>query len=377
MKKTVIFLCLVILATAMYFYFTNKSSETNVLKSTDKVTQWELKPSLKYDMLCFINALVGDEYYLQYYQEDYNKFHTKFTPEVTSALRELNTQRQKYNIILGAWLSNLYSATDDETIDDMIATLNNDSEIWNNIEYSEDDKHAFETYGIKNLKIIFNFLKENKFDSYWKENILPRINERIEEIKDQGLTKYNIIPEVEKYTGFKLSSNKITVYLLYFAQPHGIRIQGTNLITDISYDFDTVVANAIHEMLHPPFQRDNTEFIHARDKLKDDEFIQEKIASQDKSHGYNSYEAYFEENCVDALEVLIREKFNILGVDAKDYFIDHDSGIDGLGVALYHLIKEDYSTKGESFQKFFIREVNTGKLASGKVRKLYNDFYAN
>src|SRR5271169_2969347 len=34
-------------------------------------TDWQLKPSLKYDTLCLLNALSGDPYYLEYYRAEY------------------------------------------------------------------------------------------------------------------------------------------------------------------------------------------------------------------------------------------------------------------------------------------------------------------
>ena len=44
-------------------------------------TDWQLKPSLKYDTLCLLNALSGDPYYLEYYRAEYERFHPLFTPE--------------------------------------------------------------------------------------------------------------------------------------------------------------------------------------------------------------------------------------------------------------------------------------------------------
>jgi len=44
-------------------------------------TDWQLKPSFKYDTLCLLNALSGDPYYLHYYQPEYEHFHALFTPD--------------------------------------------------------------------------------------------------------------------------------------------------------------------------------------------------------------------------------------------------------------------------------------------------------
>jgi hypothetical protein len=43
------------------------------------------------------------------------------------------------------------------------------------------------------------------------------------------------------------------VYLLYYSKPHGIKITGMRFLTNYSYPFRIVLRNAIHEMMHPPY----------------------------------------------------------------------------------------------------------------------------
>jgi hypothetical protein len=52
-------------------------------------TDWQLKPSLKYDTLCLLNTLSGDPYYLEYYQAEYEHFHPLFTPQEQAAFAHL------------------------------------------------------------------------------------------------------------------------------------------------------------------------------------------------------------------------------------------------------------------------------------------------
>jgi hypothetical protein len=49
-------------------------------RSAAATTDWQLKPSLKYDALCLLNALSGDPYYLKYYQAEYDHFQGLFSP---------------------------------------------------------------------------------------------------------------------------------------------------------------------------------------------------------------------------------------------------------------------------------------------------------
>ena len=201
------------------------------------------------------------------------------------------------------------------------------------------------------------------------KNILPKVAKKIDVIVNEGIANYDIVPEIEKYLGHKLSDNQITLYLIYFAKPHGMKIAGTQYITDISNDFETILANAIHEMMHPPFSAENPRFTAARAKLVDDAFFQKNFANRNASYGYPTYEGFFEENCVDALEVVIREKFDLIKEGPRNYFRNHDGGADGLGAAIYSLIQqEDYVSKGESFEEFLVRMIESGKLAAGRSK---------
>lgn len=345
--------------------------------ASDKaVTKWELKPSFKYDVLCFLNTLVGDEYYLRYYRKEYEDISKTLTPKVKELLESFKQIRKEKQIIIGSALAYAFSQTKDETLDDMINTLSgNGTDIWEQYYTADEDKPFFDKIN-EGLIGIFNFLEEIDFEKYWETNMLPGIEKRIDEINAMNPSEYDILPEVEKCTGISLNSDTITIYLLYFAQPHGIRIKGTNLLSDISYSFDTIIGTAVHEMLHPPFNPEDAQFKAARSKLEEDEFIKSAMDRQDKTHGYETYEAYFEENCVDALEVLLREKYDILGEDARSYFRNHDGGIDALGMALYQLMKqEDFINQDETYQDFIIRNINSGELAPGKIKELNKAFF--
>ena len=67
----------------------------------------------------------------------------------------------------------------------------------------------------------------------------PRVEKARADIA-QDLPKYNVIPSVESVLGVPASSNKITIYLLYYSKPHGIEIRAraflpTTLIPSASY----------------------------------------------------------------------------------------------------------------------------------------------
>lgn len=80
------------------------------------LTKWKIKPSLKYDVCCFLNILTADDFYLTYYQEVYDEFKPKLTLEVTEALSCLKKKMKDDNGIIIANLCLYYSAVEDSTI---------------------------------------------------------------------------------------------------------------------------------------------------------------------------------------------------------------------------------------------------------------------
>lgn len=201
----------------------------------------------------------------------------------------------------------------------MLNTLENSESMRTNLKqtpyYSEESWQLYESVR-DDLKRIFLFLANIQFESYWQENILPKVEQKIAIIKKE-LPEYDIITEVEAHLSFTLSSNTITIYMLYYSQPHGIRVTGTRFLTDVAWPFEIVLRNAVHEMLHPPYQLDtDDELKNVLLRLKSDDFLMDKVLNHNPSFGYNSFEGFVEEDCVQALDQIINEKLKI-GMDAR------------------------------------------------------------
>src|ERR1039458_8966149 len=163
------------------------------------------------------------------------------------------------------------------------------------------------------------------FPAYWEANAKPRIEKRIAEISLE-LPKYNIIPVIESYLGFPLPSQTITVYLLAYSEPHGIRITGLRFLTHVSYPFSIVLHNAIHEPMHPPYHVDDPKVHDAIDLLGRDPLVIDKVQHHDPSFGYNTIAGYIEEDSVQALEQLVSEKFGV-GRNPCEYWKEQDGGM--------------------------------------------------
>ena len=86
-------------------------------------TDWQVKPSLKFDTLCLLNVLSGDPYYLKYYQREYDHFHPLFTAGEQAAFETLKRViKDEGGGIVSAKLALYFSTVEGETLDDMIRT---------------------------------------------------------------------------------------------------------------------------------------------------------------------------------------------------------------------------------------------------------------
>jgi hypothetical protein len=341
-------------------------------------TDWQLKPSFKYDTLCLLNALSGDPYYLHYYQAEYNRFHPLFAPEEQAAFAQLkNVIKDEGHGIISAKLALYFSAVDDETLPEMIRTAHDSAAMEAALKqtsyWSADGWQNYEA-ARPALEAALRALDRVGFPAYWKTNAKPKIEKRIAEISPE-LSKYNIIPVIESYLGFPLPSQTITVYLLAYSEPHGIRITGLRFLTHVSYPFSIVLHNAIHEPMHPPYHADDPKVGEAIDLLGRDPLVVDKVQHHDPSFGYNTTAGYIEEDSVQALEQLVSEKVGV-GRNPCEYWKEQDGGMHVLAAAMYTDYKQGLSPFPESYSQWFKRSVQDGQLRGSNLQKTVQSFFS-
>jgi hypothetical protein len=219
------------------------------------------------------------------------------------------------------------------------------------------------------------FLKEAGFEDYWRRSVLPGVAARAAAFAE-GLSRHDVIGEVEGRLGFRLSSDFVDVYVLHFARPHGIRLTGARIVTDGSYPLEVFLRLTVHELLHPPFRlAQDKELKRSLDALRADAFLMEKVARHNPSFGYNSFESFVEEDCVRALEQVISERLGF-AADARRRWAEEDGGIHVLAVVLYELMRRDgYCGRREVFGDFLLRSLRAGSLAPGKIKAVHDSFY--
>jgi hypothetical protein len=344
-------------------------------------TDWDVKPSLRFDALCAFNFLSGDPYYLDYYKPDYDRLFPLLHAEERVAFANLKHRIKDENGgIVSADLALYFSATDAQSIDDLIRVVKDSSAMQRNLKttpYYDDDQWKIYEASRPDLEIAFNALKRIHFEDDWKKNAEPAVEHAIAAIA-KDLPSYNVISEVESVLGSPRPTNNITIYMLYYSQPHGIKITGTRFLTHYSYPFRIVLRNAIHEMMHPPYDLASDPDLRASlQSLHADSFLMDKVEHHNRSYGYNTLEGLEEEDCVQSLEQIIAERFG-MGGDPRRYWRMQDDGIHVLAVALYSLMKREGFPRGhEDFPVFLKHMIRSGALSNGHIEELNRAFFSS
>lgn len=341
-------------------------------------TNWQLKPSLKYDALCLLNALSGDPYYLHYYQAEYDHFHPLFTTQENDAFVQLKrVLKDEGGGIISATLTLYYSTVPDEALPEMIRTAHDSAAMeaalkktpyWSESGWANYDKAR------PALETALRALQRVGFAAYWEQTAKPRVEKRIAELAPE-LPRYNIIPAIEQRLGFALPSDTITVYLLNYSEPHGIRITGLRFLTHVSYPFYIVLHNAIHEPMHPPYHLSDPRVQNAINLLGKDPLVLDKVQHHDPSFGYNTPDGYIEEDSVQALEQIISEEIGV-GRNACQYWQQQDGGMHVLAAAVYTDYKADFAKKPEPYSQWLVHAVADGELTGERLRKAVAGFFA-
>jgi hypothetical protein len=144
----------------------------------------------------------------------------------------------------------------------------------------------------------------------------------------------------------------------------------------VDWPFAIVLRNAVHEMMHPPFDLvGDDELRETLSILGHDEFLMDRIRNHDPAYGYNTFEGFIEEDCVQALDQIINENMGV-AIEPHRRWKESDGGMHVFAVALYSVMKEEnFDNKKETFRDFLVRIVRSEKISPGKIKSIYNKFY--
>jgi hypothetical protein len=329
---------------------------------------WEVRSSLTVEAICFVNTLAGTPYYVRRFQEDYNYYYARFTPEVRAALTRLREWKEKDQIILSSRLLTIIPDVTGGTLDDLVRAIDLPGERF---------KMTPEEYGriAPDLRTVFTFLRDSGFAEYWEKHHRPHVQRTVDEFRTMSAI-LQVIPAIEGILGHPLAAQAEGMISLVAAYvwPNSIALSRYTIIPP-DMDSDEFIRTSIHELLHAFDAPPGSQLERALRGLAHDPFVKRRFDERNPAWGYNEFDGYLEESVARALDQHLTERFDV-AVNPRIRWLRECDGMFVFAAALDYVMKrEGFPAKGESFETFYLRMVNEGKIGPGKIEELYNAYY--
>lgn len=340
-------------------------------------TKWRIETSPKYDALCLAGALAGDPFYTRFYEPELEALRARLSVETFEAATRVHRAFKDEGVLSGPWLALAYSVIAHDSMDAAIAATKEPADMRRGLEASNYwDESEWSVYERTRSDVLamLRGLREGGFTQWWRTAAHRPSHARADEL-EPVLADIDIVPMIEKAVGRRLQSSRITLYAARFCRPHGIRVTGDRFLLDIvdsRNPLPIAVATAIHEMVHPPFDVNDSRMVRVIDVLKQDPFIYQRWKSHDPSFGYNTFPGYVDEDVTKAIDQLIGERVGMTFMDdVEERWIQNDDGMHVLAAAVYELMKsEEFLDGDENAAEFLERMVRENKLVSGQIEEL-------
>jgi hypothetical protein len=182
------------------------------------------------------------------------------------------------------------------------------------------------------------------------------------------LTGYDVIPEQQRLIARPLDP-EIEVVLVHFTKPYGVKIVGQRFLSHHSWDADTQLRTAAHEIFHPPFDPYDTKLLASLGELQNDPWMHSIVHDHDPAFGYNSFEGVLNEDSTSALDQIVSERLGFAR-DPAERWQSVDDGMHMLAAALYHLMRQDgFAERGGNYPDWLDSVVERGLLTPAEVKR--------
>jgi hypothetical protein len=324
----------------------------------------EVRFSPNLDLLCLMNVLTGDPWYISYHEQAFQHFGKTLSFVSRLCLKILTTVY--HSNMISAWATWIVSTVPDFESGKLSDLLKDTKTLWRYLSQHDQLESKWRAWvrtaiGLKLIAVVAREVEMHDFGDYWKKQYLPKIQVRKEELS-RWLIQYELDSEIESMLGLGRAPESITLYLSGLTEPHGIRISGLRFITGVSNSNEVVFGNLIHEMFHPPYDRQHLQ--EDGSVLEDDPLLKESFRTKKPQYGYPTMCGFIEENIVEAMAVFVAVKLG-LEKDPMSYFTNHDEGSHKLSIVLFRAFKQQPKPREQSFEQYFqelLRTLPVGSL---------------
>ena len=347
-----------------------KASESS--SDTPLTTRWNVHASMGLDALVLIGALSGDKLQAEYYQRQIAYITGRMDEPALAALNRVAARAEESGSLVGPMLALIFSAGPVDTLEDAIQSAQAPEErlrpgleasvYWNAERWANMRDNA-----MPDILTVLLSMRDIGFELFWHEQMEPKVLPQVEEMKAL-LGGYDVIPEQQRLLGRELEP-EIELVLLNFSQPYGIKIIGQRLVSHRTFDRDTQLRIAAHEIFHPPFNVNDEALLGSLDSLRRDPWMKSIVENHDPAFGYNSFKGVLNEDSSQALDQIVSERLGFARDPGKRW--QHaDGGMHMLAAAIYHMLLEDgYDKTGGKYATWLKSAIARGWFEAQEVRR--------
>lgn len=333
-------------------------------------TRWHVQTSEALDAVAFLGALSGGELYLKRYDKEAAEFGALLPDAIRADLTALRVEADRDEFgLLWPNFATILSGASVKTMAELIAAVERPDPVvrapYAASPYWDEGDWRWFTAAAPRLRKIFAAMQKAGFPAYRAKLVGATLDAKAAEL-ERALSSFDVIQWQRKLTGRDFDPN-IHITLLYFSEPHGVRVQGQHFLQSTAYGLTTTLRIAAHEMLHPPIDMKGRVASAIMATLGKDELITRIVRDHDPRWGYTSLEGYLNEDICQALDQLISEALGAARNPA-DRWRKADDGMHVLAAGLYGLLRQDkWAETGGSIEAWLDRANASGRLSPASL----------
>ena len=338
--------------------------------SQSSSTNWHVHSSEALDAVAFLGALSGGELYLKRYDKEAAEFGALLPQQVRADLVALRDEADHGGFgLLWPGLATILSGTRASALGDLIVALGqpelNVRKSYEASAYWDEKDWRWFAAAAPRLHTVFAAMQDAGFPAYRRRLVGDTLDAKAAELQ-RALSEFDVSQWQRKLTGRDFDPN-IEIILLYFSEPHGVRVQGQCFLQSTAYGLTTTLRIAAHEMLHPPIDMKGPVAQAALSALGKDQLLTRIVRDHDPRWGYTTLDGYLNEDVCQALDQLISEALGFARNPA-DRWRKSDDGMHVLAAGLYGLLRQDkWVEKGGSIEGWLDQANSTGRLAPANL----------
>lgn len=329
-------------------------------------TRWNVRSSEALDAVAFLGALSGGELYLNRYQKEAAEFGALLPQPIRDDLVALRTEADRDAFgLLWPNVATIMSGIDPTDLDQLVAALGDPEAVirkpYQASAYWDEKDWRWFNAAAPRLRAIFAAMQKADFRAFRAKLVGDSLDARAAEL-GRALAGFDVIQWQRKLTGRDFDPS-IAITLLYFSEPHGVKVQGQHFLQSTAYGLTTTLRIAAHEMLHPPIDMKGKVAEAVMATLGKNELITRIVRDHDPRWGYTTLEGYLNEDLCQALDQLISEALGAARNPA-DRWRKGDDGMHVLAAGLYGLLRQDkWIDRGGSIEAWLDRANASGRLS--------------